>query len=95
MAEALVMKDGLALASRLGCNSIKAESESTGIIDELNHVRCRGQLFYADCIDLAANIEVVQFTHISRASKVADVLARKYFINKYNVFGMMSLLALF
>jgi hypothetical protein len=40
---------------------------------------------YADCIDLAVNIGVVQFTHILReANKAADELAMKCFIDKFN-----------
>jgi ribonuclease HI len=33
MAEAMAMKYGLELASQLGCNSVKAESDSTVIIN--------------------------------------------------------------
>jgi ribonuclease HI len=76
MAEAMAMKDGLELASRLGCNSIKAESNSTVIIDALLGTNAwwgAEAAIHADCIDLATHIGTIQFSHISReANEVAD-----------------------
>jgi hypothetical protein len=61
MAEALAMKDGLALASRLECNSVKAESDSIEIIDAFLGTEAwwvAEAAIYEDCIDLAMNIWV-------------------------------------
>jgi ribonuclease HI len=86
MAEALVMKDGLELISRLGCNSVKAESDSMAIIDALLGTEAwwgEEAAIYADCIDLATNVGSIQFSHISReANQLADEIARKCFIDK-------------
>jgi ribonuclease HI len=86
MAEALVMKDGLELISRLGCNSVKAESDSMAIIDALLGTKSwwgEEAAIYADCIDLATNVGSIQFSHISReANQLADEIARKCFIDK-------------
>jgi ribonuclease HI len=42
MAEATAMKDGLALAVRLGCNSVHAESDSCETIAACNDRNCGG-----------------------------------------------------
>jgi ribonuclease HI len=88
MAEALAMKDGLELVSRLGCSSVKAESDSTAVIDALLGTEVwwgTEAAIYADCIDLATNVGSIQFSHISReANQVVDEIARKCFRDKVN-----------
>jgi ribonuclease HI len=56
MAEAMAMKYGLELASRLGCNSVKAESDLTVIINTLLGTEAEWgaeAAMYADCIWLS------------------------------------------
>lgn len=58
-AEAVAMKEGLALANLFGCNDVVAESDSLEVIEA-----CSGQeawwgdssAVFADCVDLAAQI---------------------------------------
>jgi ribonuclease HI len=88
MVEALAMKDGLELVSRLGCSSVEAESDSTAVIDALLGTEAwwgSQAAIYADCIDLATNVGSIQFSHILReANQVADEIARKCFSDKVN-----------
>ena len=83
MAEALAMREGLELASRMGCNNIIAESDSIETIEA-----CTGEeqwwngsaAVFADCMDLAALIETISFKHCPReANEVAHELARSFF----------------
>jgi ribonuclease HI len=83
MAEAAALREGLALADRLGCNSIIAESDSVETIEA-----CSGDLrwwnesaaIFADCVDLTTAIGDVKFQHCPReANKVAHELARVSF----------------
>jgi ribonuclease HI len=88
MAEAMEMKEGLALALRKGCNSVHAESDSSEIIDACNGSKSwwsEPAAIYADCIDLSTSIGSVIFSHISReANKAAHDLAKIGFLDKYN-----------
>jgi ribonuclease HI len=88
MAEAAALREGLALADRLGCNSIIAESDSVETIEA-----CSGDLrwwnesaaIFADCVDKAASIGSVTYKFCPReANQVAHTLARHSFSNKMN-----------
>jgi ribonuclease HI len=88
MAEAMAMKDGLALALRLRCNSVHAESDSSDTI-----VACNGSemwwsepaVIYADCIYVSTSIGSVIYNHVSReANKVAHEVARVGYLGKTN-----------
>jgi hypothetical protein len=66
MAEAIAMKEGLALASRLGCNSVVAESHSIKIIQSYNGKKMwwsTSALIFADYVDLVSSIGTVLFKH--------------------------------
>jgi ribonuclease HI len=85
-AEALAMREGLALAIEVGCNNIQADSDSMDVIEA-----CSGEeawwnesaATYADCMDMVATIGSVSFSHCPReANVVADELARFSFLNK-------------
>lgn len=84
-ADAVAMKEGLALANRFGCNDVVAESDSLEVIEA-----CSGQeawwgdssAVFADCVDLAAQIGRVSFNHCRReANEVAHELARLCFVD--------------
>jgi hypothetical protein len=84
MAEAMAMREGLALANTTGSSWILAESME--VIQS-----CVGQdnwwgdsaAIYADCVDMSVSIGNVSFRHSFReANKVAHVLARESFCNK-------------
>jgi ribonuclease HI len=85
-AEALAMKEGLDLASRLGCNNIQIESDSLDTVEA-----CTGEAtwwgqssaIFADCVDLAALIGGVQFQYCPReANEAAHDLVRACFSSK-------------
>jgi ribonuclease HI len=85
-AEAIAMREVLALAIAVGCNNIQAESDSMDVIEA-----CLGEeawwnesaATYADCIDMVAVIGSVSFSHCPReANEVADELASFSFLNK-------------
>jgi ribonuclease HI len=89
-AEAMAMREGLALANRLGCNNIIMESDSKETVDA-----CTGSeiwwgesaAIFADCVDLAALIDKVSFKHCPReANEVAHEIASNSFSsrNSYN-----------
>jgi hypothetical protein len=86
MAEAEAMKEGLALANRIGCNVTIEESDSSETIEA-----CQGEevwwsepaAIYADCIDLASSIGNVIFKFCLReANKTAHKLAKFGFLSK-------------
>jgi hypothetical protein len=86
MAEAVAMREGLALANTTGSSWVLAESDSMEVIQS-----CVGQdnwwggsaSIYADCVDRSVSIGNVSFSHCLReANKVAHVLARESFCNK-------------
>ena len=86
MVEALAMKEGLALANRMGYNVVQAESDSTDVIDA-----CTGgerwwndsAAIFADCVDYVASIGTVSFQHCPReANAVAHELARVCYTDK-------------
>jgi ribonuclease HI len=99
MAEAMTMKEGLALALRLGCNSVHAKSDSSETIDARNGSESwwsEPAAIYADCIDLSTSIGSVIYSHISReANKVDHELARVGFLDKQIVTGTLSPLIAF
>ena len=79
------MRDGLALAIKLGCNNVVAESDSLDVIQA-----CTGEqswwstqaAIFADCVDLVANIGSVKFAYCLReANEVAHELAKNSFTN--------------
>ena len=86
MAEATVMREGLALACRLGCNAIVAESDSVETIDACTGVDTwwnDSAAGFTDIVDLAANIESIEFKHIPReANGVAHEFAKQGFADK-------------
>jgi ribonuclease HI len=86
MAEAMAMKEGLALAASLGCSVNHAESDSSDTIEACIGTDTwwsQSEAIYADCTDLATEIGEVKFSPISReANKVAHELARQCFIDK-------------
>lgn len=86
MAEAMAMKEGLALAHRMGYNLVEAESDSTEVIGA-----CSGDerwwsesaAIFADCVDHVASIGTVFFKHCPReANGVAHDLAKHSFSNR-------------
>ena len=82
------MREGLALANRLGCNNVVAESDSTEIVDACNGAEAwwgESSAVLADCIDEASMIGNVLFQHCPReANGVAHELARSCFIDKFS-----------
>jgi ribonuclease HI len=83
VAEALAMKEGLGLASRLGANDVIMESDSLEIIDACSGVDewwGDASAIFVDCMDLAAGIGKVVFKHCRReANEAAHLLARNSF----------------
>jgi ribonuclease HI len=82
-AEAMAMREGLSLATRLGCSNVLMESDSTETVDA-----CSGDepwwgessAIFADCVDLAALVGNVSFKHCPReANEAAHELARVCF----------------
>ena len=88
LAEAIAMKEGLILASRLGCNSIVAESDSMETIEACTGAESwwnESAAIYADIVDLASNIDSIAFQYIPRkANVVAHELANQGFLLKSN-----------
>jgi hypothetical protein len=81
----MAMREGLALANRLGCNSVIMESDSLETVDA-----CTGSetwwgesaAIFADCVDRVALIDKVSFKHCLReANEVAFFLENTAFIN--------------
>jgi ribonuclease HI len=59
MAEALAMRDGLELVTKLGCNRVQAESDSTEVIEACNggdRWWSEESAVFADCVDLSSSI---------------------------------------
>jgi hypothetical protein len=86
----MAMREGLALANRLGCNSVIMESDSLETVDA-----CTGSetwwgesaAIFANCVDRAALIDKVSFKHCLRqANEVAHEIASNSFStrNSYN-----------
>jgi hypothetical protein len=66
------MREGLALANRLGCNNILAETDSLETVEACTGGEAwwgQSSAVFADCVDLAALIDTVQFKHFSEGSK--------------------------
>ena len=85
-AEALAMREGLALANQFGCTNIVAESDAMEIIDGLSGEETwwgEYSAIFSDCIDVMTLIGNVSFKHCPReANEVAHELARFGFTNK-------------
>ena len=77
-AEAIAMREGLALANNLGCINIVAESDSTDVIEACTGANSwwgEASATFADCIDLASLIRTVSFRYCPReANEVAHEL---------------------
>ena len=85
-AEAIAMREGLALANSLGCNNIAAESDSTDVIEACTGANSwwgEASATFADCIDLASLIGTVSFRYCPReANEVAHEIVRSCFTEK-------------
>jgi ribonuclease HI len=69
MVETMALKEGLALTCRLGCNAVQVESDSTDVTDAFNGTQTRwseSAAIFADCVNLASNIDSITFDHILR-----------------------------
>jgi ribonuclease HI len=86
MVEAMAMREGLQLATVVGCNWVQADSDSMEVVQA-----CSGEetwwgesaAIFAQCVDIAMSICRVSFNHCPReTNKVANVLARDCFCNK-------------
>ena len=82
------MKEGLALANRLGVSVVIAESNSLETVEA-----CTGDetwwnesaAFFADCVDLIAMTGSVSFIHCQReANRVSHSLAKQCWLVKVN-----------
>jgi hypothetical protein len=86
MAEAHAMKEGLALAERLGCNRIIAESDSSETSEALIREQRwwnESATIYAECTDKVTNISDISFKFCSReTNQVAHELAKYSYSNK-------------
>ena len=86
MDEAMTMREGLELASRLGCNTLIAESDSMETIEACSGLQTwwtENAAVYADCVDLASSVRTIRFNHCLRdANTVVHELARDSFLNK-------------
>jgi ribonuclease HI len=80
MAEAMAMREGLALANRLGCNNVIMESDSTETVEAFSGEDVwwgDSSAIFADCVDLASLIDKISFKFSPReANGVAHELAR-------------------
>jgi hypothetical protein len=86
MVESYAMKEGLALAIKLWCNRIVAESDSTKVVEACNDIEAwwsEPSAIYADCVDMTTIIGEVVFWHGSReVNKVAHELANDCYSRK-------------
>ncbi|XBH63714.1 hypothetical protein VPH35_117623 [Triticum aestivum] len=80
MAEVLVLKFGLSLAQRTGCNRIIINSDNMEVIETMNEGgRSSGAAaaIFDDCFHLACDFPISRFEHCNReANKVAHELAK-------------------
>jgi ribonuclease HI len=85
-AEAMAIREGLALAVRLGCNNVQAESDSMETIEACTGAEAwwgESLAVFADCVDLMTLIGEVQFLYCPReANGAAHELARACFNDK-------------
>jgi ribonuclease HI len=87
LAEAMAMRDGLALAQNIGCNGVQADSNSIEVINACNgeDTWSLAAAIYADCVNYMEAIGKVTFHHCPReTNKVAHNLARFSFDSKSN-----------
>jgi hypothetical protein len=86
MAQTMVMREGVALATNMGCNNIQAESNLLEIMEACNGVEVwcnESAAIFVDCVDMVQLIGKVTFKHCLReANQVAHELARILFSNK-------------
>jgi ribonuclease HI len=85
-AEAMAMREGLALATCLGCNNIIMESDSVETVEACTGAQTwwgESAAIFADYVDLAALIDQVSFKDCPReANEVAHELANNCFSTK-------------
>ena len=73
-AEAHALRDGLILASQVGCNRIEVNSDCTDVIDVMaNGGNSLGPAaaIYEECTHLCRNFSVVVFMHCPREANIA------------------------
>jgi ribonuclease HI len=84
--EALAMREGLALANRLGCHNVMMESDSIETVETCTGDEAwwgESSSIFADCVDLASQIDKVSFKHCPReVNEVAHDIARFCFSSK-------------
>jgi ribonuclease HI len=84
--EAMAIREGLALAVRLGCNNVQAESDLMETIEACTGAEAwwgESSAVFADCVDLMTLIGEVQFLYCPReANGAAHELARACFNDK-------------
>jgi hypothetical protein len=74
MAEATAMREGLALATRLGCNNVLMESDSSDTVEACSGDQVwwgENSAIFADCVDLAVLVGGVTFKHCLREANEA------------------------
>jgi hypothetical protein len=85
-AETMAMREGLALANRLGCNNVLMESDSVETVEACSGDEAwwgENSAIYADCVDLATLLGNVTFKYCSReANGVAHEIARFSFSSR-------------
>jgi hypothetical protein len=79
----MAMREGLALATRVGCIDVIMESDSMETVEACTRVKAwwgESLAIFADCVDLATLIDKVSFQHCLReANEVTHELARDSF----------------
>jgi ribonuclease HI len=85
-AEALAMREGLALANRYGGDNVIMESDSLETVNACNGDEAwwgEESAIFADCVDLASFIDKIQYRHCPReANEVAHEIAKVCFADK-------------
>jgi ribonuclease HI len=85
-AEALAMREGLALAHRLGFNKVIMESDSVECVEACTGNEAwwgESSAIFADCVDIRSFIDDVSFKHCPReANEAAHEVARVCFDSK-------------
>jgi ribonuclease HI len=76
----MAIREGLALATRLGCNDVIMKSDSMETIHGVEAWWGESSTIFADCVDLTTLIDKVLFQHRPRElNEVAHELARDIF----------------
>jgi ribonuclease HI len=85
-AEALAMREGLALAHRLGFNKVIMESDSVECVEACTGNEAwwgESSAIFADCVDISSFIDDVSFKHCPReANEAAHEVSRVCFDSK-------------